>query len=57
MALRATKPEPEEPDAIHEVLGHWKMGRWHDVGLWQRALGPATTPPREPLTFAEIGIR
>ncbi len=52
---------------LHESLGFvqagayrqvgYKMGRWHDVGLWQRALGPETNPPREPLPFADVGIR
>ena len=26
----------------------WKLGRWIDVGLWQRPLASAETPPREP---------
>jgi phosphinothricin acetyltransferase len=43
---------------LHERLGFaaagvyrrvgWKLGAWHDVGLWQRALAPAATPPAEP---------
>ena len=43
---------------LHETLGFehagiyrkvgWKMGGWHDVGLWQRALAPAGEPPLEP---------
>ena len=52
---------------LHEALGFaragvyrqvgYKMDRWHDVGLWQRALAPAANPPREPIPFAKIGIR
>lgn len=47
--------------AIHErfgfercgVYGHvgWKLGRWWDVGLWQRPLARAETPPGEPRPF------
>jgi L-amino acid N-acyltransferase YncA len=43
---------------LHERLGFeragtyrkvgWKFGAWHDVGLWQRALASAGTPPTEP---------
>lgn len=43
---------------LHERLGFeragtyrqvgWKLGAWHDVGLWQRALAPAGDPPQEP---------
>jgi L-amino acid N-acyltransferase YncA len=29
----------------------WKLGRWHDVGLWQRALARAGDPPAEPLPY------
>jgi phosphinothricin acetyltransferase len=44
--------------SLHEKLGFapagtyrqvgWKLGEWHDVGLWQRPLAPAGTPPEEP---------
>jgi L-amino acid N-acyltransferase YncA len=43
---------------LHERLGFaaagtyrqvgWKLGSWHDVGLWQRPLAPAAMPPVEP---------
>jgi phosphinothricin acetyltransferase len=43
---------------LHERLGFeragtyrqvgWKLGAWHDVGLWQRPLAAARTPPVEP---------
>lgn len=49
---------------LHEALGFtragvyrqvgWKCGRWVDVGLWQRALAPATVPPTEPRPFAQV---
>ena len=53
--------------ALHEALGFravgryeavgWKLGRWHDVGWWQRALTEDDSPPVElrgfePLTSA-----
>jgi L-amino acid N-acyltransferase YncA len=30
----------------------WKLGRWHDVGLWQRALAPVSARPEEPRPYA-----
>ena len=43
---------------LHERLGFeqagtyrqvgWKLGAWHDVGLWQRPLARAETSPDEP---------
>lgn len=43
---------------LHERLGFvhagtyaqvgWKLGQWLDVGLWQRPLGRAESPPEEP---------
>ncbi|HYE29465.1 MAG TPA: GNAT family N-acetyltransferase [Allosphingosinicella sp.] len=52
-----TLPNPASV-ALHERLGFgqagtylevgWKLGAWHDVGLWQRALAPAASPPVEP---------
>jgi L-amino acid N-acyltransferase YncA len=36
-----------QPAGTYRQVG-WKLGAWHDVGLWQRALAPATTPPSEP---------
>jgi phosphinothricin acetyltransferase len=51
---------------LHEKLGFvpagayrqvgYKLGRWHDVGLWQRALAPAAEPPTEPRSLAETGL-
>ena len=44
---------------LHERLGFeragtyrqvgWKLGAWHDVGLWQRPLAAMGTPPKEPI--------
>ena len=31
------------------------LGRWHDVGLWQRPLAASGEPPAEPLTLAAVG--
>lgn len=52
-----TLPNPASV-ALHEALGFeragiyrqvgYKLGEWHDVGLWQRALAPATDPPLQP---------
>jgi phosphinothricin acetyltransferase len=48
---------------LHEALGFtpagayrqvgYKLGGWWDVGLWQRALGPAANPPREPVPLSK----
>jgi hypothetical protein len=32
------------------------MGRWLDVGFWEKDLAPRTASPREPLPFAEATI-
>ena len=52
---------------LHEALGFtpagtyrqvgWKMGGWHDVGLWQRPLAPQLSPPPEPKSLSETGLR
>jgi phosphinothricin acetyltransferase len=49
---------------LHEALGFvaagrysqvgYKLGGWHDVGLWQRALAPATKPPAEPRKLGDL---
>jgi len=36
------------PVAVYPQIG-FKAGAWHDVGWWQLELGPAGTPPSEPL--------
>ncbi|WP_191992979.1 GNAT family N-acetyltransferase [Sphingomonas parva] len=35
------------PAGVYRQVG-WKLGRWIDVGLWQRMLAAPTDPPREP---------
>ena len=35
---------------------NYKNGQWHDVGLWQRELADADTPPDEIVPFAQIGV-
>lgn len=49
---------------LHERLGFrhtgvysqvgFKLGGWHDVGLWQRELNPPPAEPSEPLRLAEV---
>ena len=38
---------------IYRDVG-WKCGGWRSVGLWQRALAPASSPPVEPKPVAEV---
>jgi phosphinothricin acetyltransferase len=56
---------PNPPSiGLHESLGFtpigsypsvgYKLGRWLDVGWWQRALRPAITPPPEPCPFSRV---
>jgi L-amino acid N-acyltransferase YncA len=45
----------EEAGTYREV--GWKMGAWHSVSLWQRALAPATIPPAEPKAIGMVGLR
>lgn len=50
---------------LHEKLGFtsagtyrrvgWKLGAWHDVGLWQRPLADENTKPAEPRRLSEVG--
>lgn len=57
-AIAAITLPNEASVRLHERLGFeragvyhqvgWKLGGWHDVGLWQRMLAPAGTPPVEP---------
>jgi L-amino acid N-acyltransferase YncA len=35
----------------------YKSGQWNDVGLWQRELAEAGTPPDEIIPFAEVGVK
>jgi L-amino acid N-acyltransferase YncA len=57
-AIAAITLPNEASIRLHERLGFeragtyrqvgWKLGAWHDVGLWQRALAEAGTPPADP---------
>lgn len=50
--------------AMHEAMGFtaagvwrqcgYKLGRWWDVGIWQKELQPAETPPAPVIPFAEL---
>jgi L-amino acid N-acyltransferase YncA len=50
--------------ALHEKLGFslvgvygavgWKLGAWHDVGWWQRGLGPVDSEPNTPVPLTEL---
>jgi L-amino acid N-acyltransferase YncA len=39
---------------VYEAVG-WKLGAWHDVGWWQRALGDGRDPPGGPVPFSALG--
>jgi L-amino acid N-acyltransferase YncA len=51
---------------LYEALGfrragtyrevNYKNGQWNDVGLWQRELANADTPPDEIKPFIEVGV-
>ncbi len=58
---------PNAPSvSLHERLGFvhagiyrqvgWKLGRWWDVGLWQRPLAALEAPAGPPRPYAAIGI-
>jgi L-amino acid N-acyltransferase YncA len=34
----------------------YKNGQWNDVGVWQRELADAGTPPDEVVRFANVGV-
>jgi L-amino acid N-acyltransferase YncA len=64
-AIAAITLPNEASVRLHERLGFeragtyrqvgWKFGAWHDVGLWQKGLAAAGTPPAEPIarSFAD----
>jgi L-amino acid N-acyltransferase YncA len=64
-AIAAITLPNEASVRLHERLGFeragtyrqvgWKVGAWHDVGLWQRALAAAAIPPEEPRPLSVIG--
>jgi L-amino acid N-acyltransferase YncA len=59
-----TLPNPSSV-GLHEALGFmpagvyrqvgYKLGAWHDVGLWQRPLAERANPPAEPRPLTAIG--
>jgi L-amino acid N-acyltransferase YncA len=50
--------------ALHEAAGFaaagvwhrcgYKLGKWWDVGMWQKSLQPLSTPPPPMIPFAEL---
>ncbi|MDR7482256.1 MAG: N-acetyltransferase family protein [Armatimonadota bacterium] len=41
------------PVGVYRTVG-FKLGRWHDVGWWQRSLREAGSPPVAPVPFAQL---
>lgn len=49
---------------LHERLGFqhigtfpqvgYKLGKWHDVGYWRLHLGQLSSPPEDPIRFADL---
>ena len=44
------------PVGIYRRVG-FKLGKWHDVGWWERPLAPRAALPAEPLSLAEVRAR
>lgn len=52
--------------SMHEAVGFrragvyrsvgYKQGQWRDVGIWQRDLAIAASPPEEPRRFVDVGV-
>jgi phosphinothricin acetyltransferase len=42
-----------EPAGVFERVGY-KLGRWHDVGWWQRSIAEASPAPDPPVPFSEL---
>lgn len=40
---------------VYRAVG-FKLGEWHDVGLWQKTLATMTETPEEPKSFPQIGV-
>jgi len=61
-----TLPNPSSV-GLHEAMGFtpvgvyhrvgFKLGRWHDVGWWERPLGEHTGSPAEPVGLAAVSGR
>ncbi|HEV2017361.1 MAG TPA: GNAT family N-acetyltransferase [Gemmatimonadaceae bacterium] len=43
------------PVGVYHDIGY-KLGRWHDVAWFERALGPHEAEPRPPRPLPEIGV-
>lgn len=51
---------------LHESLGFrragvcremgYKNGQWYDIGMWQRELNEAQSPPLDPKPFKDVGV-
>lgn len=41
------------PVGVYQAAG-FKLGRWHDVGWWQRAVQPLRPEPKPPVPFVDI---
>ena len=58
-----TVPNPGS-ESLHRSLGFrelavyrstgYKLGAWHDVGLWEKQLAPPPAQPEKPLPFPEL---
>jgi len=63
-AIAAISLPNDESVGFHEHFGFvhtgtyrdvgWKLGRWIDVGLWQRPLAPKSVPPEEPRPLQRV---
>jgi len=41
------------PVGVYHRIG-WKLGAWHDVGLWETDLRPDEGPPEAPTAFRDL---
>lgn len=65
-AIAALTEPNQASSALHRVMGFrkcgiygqvgWKLGRWWDVGLWQRELAPQRTPPAELIPYRALEL-
>jgi L-amino acid N-acyltransferase YncA len=44
------------PVGVYHRIG-WKLGAWHDVGMWELDLRPGPSPPTGPTPFADLAPR
>lgn len=44
------------PVGVYRAVG-FKLGRWHDVGWWEKSLRPRDPAPREPISITELARR